>query len=379
MNIEYIAPVHDVSGYAESARQNMIALINHGVALNIIPYDFSEVKIEYSKRDRRILPFFNLDGFVPDARIYHLPADVIHHEHMQRRDDGIPAVGLYFWEIDGIPDIWVPWLNTLDGFILPCTKMKTIMERQGIDVPCHVVGQAIDVDFWFPRAAVKNDTFNFYSIFQWTERKNPIGLLHAYWSEFMRNENVRLTLKTYLADHSEGEAERLRQIVNDIKNRFRLGNPTENIEYADVIFRTEMFTKNQLRDFHADGDCFVLPHRGEGFGMPIAEAMSMEKPVIATRYYSTEDFMDHGNSYPVRYTERPTWNLQYPWYTGQQVWAEPDIMRLKLAMRHAYENRGHLKTTGTEARKTIVEKYAHPVVARKIMDAIESIIAGVVR
>ena len=39
-------------------------------------------------------------------------------------------------------------------------------------------------------------------------------------------------------------------------------------------------------------DCFVSPHRSEGFGFNLAESMYLEKPVIATGYSGNIDFMD---------------------------------------------------------------------------------------
>ena len=39
-----------------------------------------------------------------------------------------------------------------------------------------------------------------------------------------------------------------------------------------------------LRNLYAAADAFVLPTRGEGWGLPIAEAMAMAMPVIATNW-----------------------------------------------------------------------------------------------
>jgi len=44
-------------------------------------------------------------------------------------------------------------------------------------------------------------------------------------------------------------------------------------------------------------DCFVLPTRGEGFGLIMAEAGSCGLPVIATRCCGQMDFLDDDNSF----------------------------------------------------------------------------------
>ena len=48
-------------------------------------------------------------------------------------------------------------------------------------------------------------------------------------------------------------------------------------------------------------DCYVSLHRAEGFGLTLAEAMAIGKPVIATGYSGNVDFMNDANSYLVDY------------------------------------------------------------------------------
>ena len=47
-------------------------------------------------------------------------------------------------------------------------------------------------------------------------------------------------------------------------------------------------------------DCYVSLHRSEGFGLTLAEAMAIGKPVIATRYSANPDFMNARNCLPRR-------------------------------------------------------------------------------
>ena len=43
-------------------------------------------------------------------------------------------------------------------------------------------------------------------------------------------------------------------------------------------------------------DCFVSLHRSEGFGLAMAEAMALGKPVIATNWSGNTDFMNPHNA-----------------------------------------------------------------------------------
>ena len=46
-------------------------------------------------------------------------------------------------------------------------------------------------------------------------------------------------------------------------------------------------------------DCYLSPHRAEGYGLTLLESMALGKPVIATAYSGNMDFMTADNSYPI--------------------------------------------------------------------------------
>jgi glycosyltransferase involved in cell wall biosynthesis len=49
----------------------------------------------------------------------------------------------------------------------------------------------------------------------------------------------------------------------------------------------------------AAADVFVSLHRSEGFGLGLAEAMLLGKPVVGTAYSGNADFLDDTTGYPV--------------------------------------------------------------------------------
>jgi glycosyltransferase involved in cell wall biosynthesis len=53
----------------------------------------------------------------------------------------------------------------------------------------------------------------------------------------------------------------------------------------------------QVRDLLASADAFVLPTRGEGWGLPIAEAMAMQLPVIVTNHSGPAAFTSDESAY----------------------------------------------------------------------------------
>ncbi len=52
-------------------------------------------------------------------------------------------------------------------------------------------------------------------------------------------------------------------------------------------------------------NAFVMPTRGEGWGMPISEAMSMGIPVVVTNWSGVTAFVDESVGYMVEYSLVP--------------------------------------------------------------------------
>ena len=71
-------------------------------------------------------------------------------------------------------------------------------------------------------------------------------------------------------------------------------------------------------------DCYVSLHRSEGYGLTIAEAMLIGKPVITTGYSGNLDFTTDETALLVDYKLIPVEQGDYPYANGE-MWAEPDI------------------------------------------------------
>lgn len=75
---------------------------------------------------------------------------------------------------------------------------------------------------------------------------------------------------------------------------------TENENDMEVKQPVEThLTREDMRDLLASANAFVLSTRGEGWGLPIAEAMAMALPVIVTNYSGPTAFTNIENAYLV--------------------------------------------------------------------------------
>lgn len=130
--------------------------------------------------------------------------------------------------------------------------------------------------------------FQFLSIFKWEYRKGWDILLNAYWDAFEASDNVILRLRTYLPPWQRGHTN-ITDAIRDFAWAMRGKSlselaPVEWVSGSSPSKLSDSMTRMDVRDLLASADSFVLPTRGEGWGLPIAEAMAMALPVIVTNY-----------------------------------------------------------------------------------------------
>jgi glycosyltransferase involved in cell wall biosynthesis len=176
--------------------------------------------------------------------------------------------------------------------------------------------------------------FKFLSIFKWEYRKGWDILLDAYWSAFAADDLVVLQLRTYVPSFDHGTRNITARIEEYAKQRFDkelhelapiaiISGYEERAVMAEARGIVEAFevvnngdinqklksntsynresnralSRVDIRNLLAAADAFVLPTRGEGWGLPIAEAMSMALPVIVTDCQGPNAYANSSNAY----------------------------------------------------------------------------------
>ncbi len=143
------------------------------------------------------------------------------------------------------------------------------------------------------------------------ERKNPLAAVRMFKAAFASGEDVRLTLKCRNLDlYPDYAAELMQAVAGD--PRIELVRETLSAEAQAEMLRS--------------CDVLLSPHRSEGFGMPLAEAMALGKYVIATGWSGNLDFMESSCAELLPYTLVPAQDRTgvYAPQSGA-VWAEPDF------------------------------------------------------
>lgn len=181
-------------------------------------------------------------------------------------------------------------------------------------------------------------------------RKNPVGVIEAYRRAFPTPSGARLVLKSINADTDPAEHARVLLAARD---------------RPDITLIDDYVSNSEKNAMIAAADCYVSLHRSEGFGIPLAEAMLLGQPVIATRYGGSLEFMTDENSYLVDWTPVSVGEGAYP-YSPEAVWAEPDLDHAASLMRHVFESQAEARQHGQAARRDLLERHS-PAAAGAIM------------
>jgi glycosyltransferase involved in cell wall biosynthesis len=311
-----------------------MALHELGVPLTLNPISFEKLRPELGKHGEIIQSLIKKDIDYNINIIHTTPEFWGDH-----REEGKINLGYSIWETTKLHPSWPKYINdNVDAVMVGCEWNIDVFKNSGVTVPVFNVPHGISINEFegiepFNVMGVADDTYMFYSIFQWTERKHPLAMIKAFWHAFQNNENVALVLKTYRSDYSDQEKEAIRTTIR----RLKAVTPMDN--YPKVYVIPNMLSNDEILGLHARGDCYVSLDRGEGFGLSPFAAGAAGNPIIVTGFGGATEYAKPDNSYLVNYSLTPVFGMPgSPWYRGDQLWAEPDVKHGSDLMRHVYEN-----------------------------------------
>ncbi len=238
------------------------------------------------------------------------------------KNSGAYRIGFTMLETDRLPASWVEQANQMDEVWTPTPWGADVFRASGVRRPVYVVPLGVDIDRFAPgppRTCLTDRTI-FLSVFEWGARKGWEILLRAYRAAFRPSDPVLLLLKVDCRTPAENPARAIAQVLG-------ASSPPVALLYNQPL------TQVQLVELYQSADCFVLPTRGEGWGMPILEAMACGLPAIATDWSGQTAFLTPENGYPLPIRGLVPTNSDRPFYQGAQ-WADPDVDALVELLRH---------------------------------------------
>ena len=271
-------------------------------------------------------------------------------------------IACWYWEL---PEFPAKWWQYFQHFQEIWVGSKYVYESLIKHSPIPVVKISPVVGFKLNKTYNKHDfgldnnefvflfMFDFLSIF---ERKNPLALVEAFLKSFQPDEPVRLVLKCINGDKDPKNFDLLKQAI--VGHR--------------ITLMDDYLSKDAKNGLLSICDCYISLHRAEGFGLTLAEAMFLEKPVIATGWSGNMDFMNINNSYPVKY-KLTALKQDYGPYNKGQIWAEPDIAHAAQLMRQVYDNPQEAKSLAQQAAEDIRKLHSPLITSKQIQARMQTI------
>lgn len=367
MNICYLGPFFDYSGYGEANRHAAAALDAAGVSVQASVVSYVRDVADFGPIGQRIQKLTE-NNLTYKIKILHTTPD----QYQRYLEEGKYHIGHFFWETNRVPHDFVEGLNLMDEIWTGSLYNKQAIERSGVTKPVFVFPQATETNRpqMQPYRLQDFNGFLFYSIFEWTDRKNPQALLEAYWQEFQNDEKVGLLIKTYFKDFSRRSKELVRDSINSLKRKSGLG------KFPPVFTFMDLMDRHHISRFHLTGDCFVSAHRGEGWGIPQVEAMLHARPIISTNCGGVHEYLrDDDNAILIPWQSIKVSGMPHSsfWYTPDQTWADIDIAELRKKLRWVYENQKQAKSIGMRGCMFVNDRFNLKRVGDEMKERLEII------
>jgi len=207
-----------------------------------------------------------------------------------------------------------------------------------------------------------SDRFLFLTLFDMVsifDRKNPLGTVEAFIRAFGNDLSVQLIVKI---NNAEKRPDSLRLLKESIA-----GYP------ITIVDRT--FQREETYGLINSCDCVVSLHRSEGFGLTLAEAMFLGKPVIATAYSGNMDFTRIGASFLVGYRLKAVGKNNEP-YDEQCLWADPSIEQAAEQMRTVARDAQTRRNVAAAGQELVRGMLSPRTVGRQMEDRLRAIRTG---
>lgn len=268
----------------------------------------------------------------------------------------------YGWEESEYPKNYLEDFNIyLDLLPVMSPYVEKVMIDNGISIPVFAIGLGADHVLRLkpkPYPLKTRKKFKFLHISSCFPRKGVDILLDAYTSTFTGDDDVVLIIKTFPNPHNNVE-ELIEKYTKGKDNPPEIELINKDIPYEQVVYLYQVC------------DCVVLPSRGEGFGLPAAEAMLFKKPVIVTNYGGFKYFCNEESAWLIDFTfQKARTHMNLP----LSYWVEPSKEDLIKKLRKIYTlPREEISKKTEKAYRNIIENFTWDKTARRLLSSIDKV------
>lgn len=304
-----------------------------------------------------------------------LPAPVdVHVRHAYPPQFEPPSEGHWVmiqpWEFGGIPQAWFPSMRDAVDEIWAYTQfVRDCYLQSGIPADkVHVVPLGVDTQTFTPEGPrtelPTRKRFKFLFVGGTIYRKGIDILLDTYLKTFKASDDVCLVIKDFCVKTSYRE--------NTFPERIRQAQA--NPDNPEILYLSDDLSSDGLAALYRACDALVHPYRGEGFGLPIAEAMACGLPAILPNAGACLDYCDEESALlvPARTVRLEETSDLPPTQVGYWV-SEVPPGALAKAMLNLWQNPERGKDIGRRASERIHREFTWEQATQKAMERLRAL------
>ena len=194
-------------------------------------------------------------------------------------------IGVWSYELERLPSTWPPMLKHFHEIWAPSQFVADAIRRSsGPGGPViRVVPHPMPLPAMARPLSEPHRPFAFLTMFDarsTAARKNPMAAITAFQGAFEpASPEASLLVKASFGHFDDTAMQEMRAAIAG---------------WPNISVMTEHLTDDEVLQLIAGADCLVSLHRSEGFGLPVAEAMTVGTPAIVTGWSAPTEFTAGG-------------------------------------------------------------------------------------
>lgn len=273
------------------------------------------------------------------------------------------------WEVTSLYREWLLYFRHLadEVWVYSHWNREQYLQDGLSEERVHVIPLGVNPDLYRPGPRPEkpkwtsdtNKSFKFLFVGGMVYRKGVDLLLDAFARTFSKTDDVCLVIKgssgTYV---SPVFAEQIHALQ-------------EQEDGPEVLYLEDHIPGPEMPGLYRECDCLVHPYRGEGFALPVAEAMACGLPVVATAGGACDDFLNGERGYMLSRVEKCGIRMAKE-TVREPMLLEPGVEELSEVMHHVVSHPQEAKEKGAQGSAHVREHFTWEQSTRAIAERLKS-------